>query len=69
MTMRIIDELNHEELTGIVAEIQRIAFLDTDRAREFWNPDKSLGADFIGEVCNLLARHGLRPDTEQDVPG
>ena len=65
--MRIIDELSHEELTGIVVEIQRIAFRDTARAREFWNPDKSLGADFIEEVCNLLARHGLRPETEQDV--
>ena len=65
--MRNVDELNHEELTGIVAEIQRFAFLDMDCEREFWNPDKSLGADFIGDVCNLLARHGLRPENEEEV--
>lgn len=65
--MRNVDELSLEELTGIVSEIQGIAFLDMDREREFWNADKSLGADFIGDVCNLLARHGLRPETEKDV--
>ena len=65
--MKNVDELSHEEITEIVAEIQEIAFLDIGREREFWNPDKSLGADFIGDVCNLLARYGLRPETEKDV--
>lgn len=65
--MKNVDELSHEELTRIVAEIQGIAFLDMDRERNFWNPDKSLGADFIGDVCNLLARHGLRPETEREL--
>ncbi len=65
--MKNIHELNLKELTEIVTEIQGMAFLDVDRAREFWNPEKSLGADFIGDVCDLLAQYGLRPETEQNA--
>lgn len=63
LTMKTIDELSREELAEIVAGIRALAFLDMDGDGDFWNPDKPLGADFIGEVRDLLARHGLRPQT------
>lgn len=67
VTVRNIHELSLEELSEIVTEIQGIAFRDRDHNREFWNPEKSLGADFIGDVCDLLAQYGLRPETEQNA--
>jgi hypothetical protein len=55
---RPVAKLSRAELYILVSRLQRLAYRDTDGA---WNPDKELGADFIGEVCNLLHLFGLSP--------
>ena len=61
-----IDQLGFEECRTILVKLYGLAFLDEDGGREFWNPDKDLDSDHLGEIINALPQ--LKESLEQDSP-
>jgi hypothetical protein len=68
-TMRDIRDLSFEELREIVGSLQALVFLDIDPVGDFWNPDKDMDSDHLGELPNMLARYELAPQEALDLDG
>ena len=68
--MRQAKELSPAELATIVNALQQALYLDfDDRNQKVWNPDKSWdGADVCDHLAQLLAEHGLVPQSVVIVP-
>jgi hypothetical protein len=62
--MRQPDDLDNDDLYGIVVSIQRFLYLDLDqRGEEYWEPDKPHSYGDLGEhVLGLLSKHDLIPE-------
>jgi len=51
--------ISPEVARRVTMGLRELAYWDSDK--KCWDPDKELGADFIGAVCELLSENGLTP--------
>lgn len=60
--MKTAGELSHKELINIVDKIQQMMYMDTNKDRDYWNPDKEWNTpDLCQEIASIMKTHGLVP--------